>query len=428
MSNALAIASVTAVLKDLLNNGSIDRNLPGIVGGDVDVTAIPPDRVLAGNGNEPDRLNLFLYQVTPNQGWRNAALPARDADGNRLTNPPLALDLHYLLTAYGAAEFHAEILLGYAMQVLHETPVLSRAAIRTALGTISPVTGSVLPPALRSLSASDLAEQIEQIKISPQFLNPEEMSKLWLTFSQTHYRLSIAYQVSVVLIESLRSTKSPLPVRTRNLKVIPFVGLAIEQVLPAMITPGSKLTIEGENLMSDGVRVSFGSTVVSPTTIADRQIEVNIPGGLRAGINTVQILHDLDFGTPTEPHRGFESNILPFVLRPQIVGAITTAPNNAPDLPPGSIDVKFTVNPSIAPTQKVILLLNQRDGAAAYTFVAPQRNSDTNSLTVTIHGVKAGIYLVRLQVDGAESVLDVNTNEKSPDFDRYLGTPNVTIN
>ena len=81
MSNALAIASVTAVLKDILNNGVIDNQLSGVVG-DVTVSALPPDRVLVERPPETSRLNLFLYQVTPNQGWRNVALPSRDASGS----------------------------------------------------------------------------------------------------------------------------------------------------------------------------------------------------------------------------------------------------------------------------------------------------------------------------------------------------------
>src|SRR4029450_8270342 len=113
MSNALAIAAVTAVLKDLLNNGVIDHQLSGVVG-EVTVSALPPDRVLVEGQAETSRLNLFLYQVTPNAGWRNQALPSHDPSGIRVTNPPLALDLHYLITAYGANELHAEILLGYA--------------------------------------------------------------------------------------------------------------------------------------------------------------------------------------------------------------------------------------------------------------------------------------------------------------------------
>src|SRR5262245_21427962 len=214
MSSALAIAAVTAVLKDLLNNGLIDHNVTGAVGGNVNVTALPPDRVFAPGTPEGNQLNLFLHQVTPNAGWRNVGLPSRGSRGERLSNPPLALDLHYLLTAYGAEDFNAEILLGYAMQLLHETPVLARDAIRAAL--IPPtVTGAILPPALQALAASDLADQVEQLKICPAFLNTEELSKLWSAL-QAHYRPTAAYQVSVVLIEATRSTRTPLPVLTRG--------------------------------------------------------------------------------------------------------------------------------------------------------------------------------------------------------------------
>ena len=113
MSSALALAAVTAVLKDLLNNGLIDHNVTGAIGGNVTVTALPPDRVFAPGAPESSQLNLFLHQVTPNASWRNVGLPSRGGRGERLSNPPLALDLHYLLTAYGAEDFHAEILLGY---------------------------------------------------------------------------------------------------------------------------------------------------------------------------------------------------------------------------------------------------------------------------------------------------------------------------
>lgn len=62
------------------------------------------------------------------------SLPSRSGTGGeRLTNAPLALDLHYVMIAYGRADFQAEILLGYGMHLLHERPVLDRAAIRRAL-------------------------------------------------------------------------------------------------------------------------------------------------------------------------------------------------------------------------------------------------------------------------------------------------------
>ena len=39
----------------------------------VNVSAVAPDTIDLDGADEPPRLNLFLYQVTPNPGWRNAA-------------------------------------------------------------------------------------------------------------------------------------------------------------------------------------------------------------------------------------------------------------------------------------------------------------------------------------------------------------------
>ena len=203
MSNALAIAGVTAVLRDRLNDGLVNHNVTGVLGSTVSVSVLPPDRVVPAGGAESSQLNLFLYQATPNTGWRNEGLPSRDPSGrHRLTNPPLGLDLHYLISAYSAGDLHAEILLGYAMQLMHEFPVITRAMIRTAL-TPSLDVGLDLPPALRALADCGLADQVEQLRITPQFLNTEEVSKLW-TAAQASYRPTAAYQVSVVLIEAAR--------------------------------------------------------------------------------------------------------------------------------------------------------------------------------------------------------------------------------
>ncbi len=49
------------------------------------------------------------------------------------------------------------------------------------------------------------------MRITLQPLSVEEISKLWTAF-QTQFRTSVSYQVSVVLIESQRPAKTPLPV------------------------------------------------------------------------------------------------------------------------------------------------------------------------------------------------------------------------
>jgi Pvc16 N-terminal domain len=200
MSSALAVASVTAILKSLLENGLVDHGISASVGSDVIVSALPPDRVDVG-ADERAQLNLFLHQITPNTNLRAPGRLVLDADERQAAAPRLALDLHYLLTAYGAQDFQIEILLGYAIQRMHQAPTLKRDAMRASLKALSTSDhGNVLLPALAALASSNLAEQVEQIAITPQFLNSDEMSKIWSAL-QARYRPSIAYKVSMVLFE-----------------------------------------------------------------------------------------------------------------------------------------------------------------------------------------------------------------------------------
>jgi Pvc16 N-terminal domain len=214
VSSPLALAAVTATLCDLLNNGLIDNDLSPV--GSFSVTALPPDRIETG-ATETNRLNLFLYQVTPNPGWRNEGLPSRDASDPRirLSNPPLALDLHYMLTAYGSADFAAEILLGYGMDVLHEARGLSRKNIRDALAPTNPISVALVPVDPQGRKAVDLADQVELVKITPQYLSSDELSRLW-TAMQARYRPTMVYQVSTVLIQGKRAIRKALPVLARG--------------------------------------------------------------------------------------------------------------------------------------------------------------------------------------------------------------------
>jgi hypothetical protein len=346
MSNALAVAATSFVLVDLLNNGLIDRNISGI--GNITVNALPPDRINIQDGSQ---LALFLYNVSPNPGYRNAGLPGRDAAGNRISNPPLALDLHYLLIAFGAEPLHAEILLGYAMQLLHETPVLTRDAIRKSLAgpTQVPPGGGSVPAALLNLYTSDLADQVEMIKITQQILTLDELTNLWTSF-QTQYRLCAAYQASVVLIESHASTRNPLPVKSRTIQAIPFQKPSTDSV-------GSP------------------KAPTAPTVTA-----------------TVSNLQ----GTGSAPRSG---------------------------------NLNLTLDPPVGPFQRVTVLLNQLAAPTsppstvappAYSFPAPSLFSlqsppssppvPTNTLVVPFAGVAPGVYLVRAQVDGADSLLATDAN------------------
>lgn len=244
MSNVLAIAAVTQVLKDLLNNALIDGDASQALGADFTVTALPPDRVVAEQASDQGtHLNLFLHRITPNAAMRNTDLPTRTRDGQMVCRPRLAIDLHYILTAVASEELHAEILLGYAMQLFHEIAILPREQIRSAL-EISGM-DQILPQAFDLIRASDLADQIELLKITPHPLSMDDMSKMW-TALQASYRTTVAYDVSLVLIERELPIRPSLPVLTRGGLADPVTGRDPGiNIRPDLITPVPTLvTIE----------------------------------------------------------------------------------------------------------------------------------------------------------------------------------------
>ena len=196
MSNALAISAVTATLRHLLLQAGIGN-----------VTTLPLDKAAAAQPS--DRVNLLLYQVVPNAAWRNQPMPGRIRPGEQ-GYPPLALNLQYLLTAYGddGPSLVDHRLLGRAMLALHDHPVLDLTDIQDATNNIRDQFLETVP---------DLHQQIERVKLTFQVMNMEELSKLWSTF-QTQYRLSVPFEASVVLIESGRGTRTPLPVIKRGEK------------------------------------------------------------------------------------------------------------------------------------------------------------------------------------------------------------------
>lgn len=182
MSTALAIGATTRVLMSVLQERlSLPDAIDVVVA--AQTTSLPPDRVVTGVG-ELTHLNVFLYQIFYHH-----------AGGRQIGRPPLALELHYLLSAYGEDSLEAQILLGLGMQAFNETPILDPATIARALAP--PLPTSALD---RKLATANLQGQVEAIKIAPEALATDELAKLWSAFG-SKYRPSIAYAVSLVLID-----------------------------------------------------------------------------------------------------------------------------------------------------------------------------------------------------------------------------------
>lgn len=437
MSNALAIASVTRLLKDLLNDAMVNGDVSGDIGTDVVVTALPPDRVLDQMGeNQPSQLNIFLHRVTPNLALANTDLPTRDGRSQLVARPRLALDLHYLLTAYATQELQAEILLGYAMEMFHETAILPRNMVRAALQ--GGVNGAILPPAFQDDDPAQLADQLELIKITPQNLTLDDMSKLW-TAMQTHYRTTVGYMVSMVLIERDAPRRTPLPVLSRG-AVDPASGRDAGVFVQPGLTPatpmltrvappgdrpamrlGDTLVFHGHHLDEGDARVRFtevetGAAIelvpTAPPTPEVLRIELPQgpplaadqplagtgadPGAWRIGTYFADLVL-------TEAGRERVTNRLPVTLAPR------ATPVAAAD--PGGVRITVDCQPRIRRIQSVAIVAGQQEQPLAAL------GADADQVSAVYAGLPAGTTLpVRLRVAGIDSLV-IDPVAKPPRFD-----------
>jgi Pvc16 N-terminal domain len=408
MSTALALAATTKVLTSILDDGLTTAGLTNPSGmPDIDSTsALPPDLIDPATLGKT-RLNVFLYNVSYNPGWREQNLPSRDSQGDRSDNPPLALDLHYLVTSYGVNPYEQEVALGVGMQVLHENPVLYRAKINSVMAG--------LPSAIKVLATSGLADQIEMIKIAPHALGYEELSKLWTAF-QSKFRPSAAYMLSVLLIESTFSARSSLPVTQRVVTVVPLREPGIAAVDPPSLpfAPTALLTLIGENLdgPSTGVRFNAQGDPLPPASVVNgSRILAALPPGLRAGPNTVQVVRTVALGSPATDRPLVASNVAVFLLQPAIANIVFIPPAGAPPPPPR---VSVDVSPAPAADQQITLLLTAIAGGVpgdTHAITAPAGVIAGATVTFPLPAappLALGSYLVRVRVDGAESILHVD--------------------
>jgi len=405
VSNFLAIATVTAAVRQVLFD-AVSKDVPGAM---VEVSHTRPG---GDSPATPDTgVNVYLYGVSPNAALRNDDLPTRSQSGRLAQRPRAALDLHYLLTFYGDdTALETQRLLGSVARTLHAAPTLPRAKLTEVIG------------ANAFLKGSDMADAVEAVRFTPLSLSLDDLSKLWSVLFQTPYALSAVYQASVVLIESTQTPEPGLPVRTRTVTAVPFTPARIDAVDTLVgprepITATSTLVLRGTGLRGDRTRVRIRDELLTPTALLDDQVTVPLSllsaTGLRAGVHGVQVVHERLLGDPPTFHAGEESNVAPFVLRPTISvkGAgpdhdITyTAAVPGPPAKPATLAIRLT--PDVGGRQRAVLLLTGLGASApaGFRFEAPQRGADGPTVTFEVPGVPAGSYLVRVQIDGAESVL-----------------------
>ncbi len=417
MSNALGISAVTAVLQSMLYNiyAQGAPQYPDLGQGQIPVSAVAPDIIQksldSGSGDQL-QVNLFLHQVTPNAAWRNVDLPSLAPDGKtRLRNPPLALDLHYLLTAYGAKDCEAEALLGYAVQFLHETPILAREQIRKTLAN-----PSTTIPFSGLLATSGLADQIEMIKITPATLGREELAWLW-TALKADYRPTFPLLVTVVLIQAQHTLLSALPVLQRVVaaqpNLLPPLPTLIEIDPPngqPAASLGDNVTVRGINL-AGATGITLGNshlgihqTLTPLINVKDTSFQFTVPPPQPTPTDIPAGIYVASAQAPQGPDV-LSTNGLPLAIAPKITSSPATLASGS------GITVTIGCAPFVRVGQEALLLIGGQE-APADPFTTP-----TNSPSFTFAKLQptGGPVPVRLRIDGIDSP-SIDMIKSPPEF------------
>lgn len=394
MSNARAIAAATATLRNLLLD-QVPKIDPGLA--DLEVTTQPLD--LARKGVTKAQLNLFLFETQIAAAWRNHDLPSQVRPGETGV-PPLALKLRYLLTAYGRGESDNDSTshraLGSAMGLLHDHTLLGSAEIAAAM------------------AGNDLGSQIERVRITWHPMSVDEMSKLWTTF-QTQYRISAAYEVGIVLIDSRRPARAPLPVLTRGPEDRGPISVA--GLLPALdalrlprsqsaIRLGEDATLIGSNLTTIDTMAVIGSALRDDEILLT-PVATDSPDALDIHVDDVAddpdalarwhpgyhliALRQTRAGVPP-----LSSNAVPLALAPRIsVSPLAAAA--------GDIAITIVCEPRLREGQRALLILGDRQ-LKPDLIDTPADPKQPTTLEFTAPQTTPGAYVARLRVDGVDSI------------------------
>ncbi len=178
MGDYKAIASVSKTLLSILfSNIKGDPQVNSIVNNEDQISLSSPKDI------SPDKkLSLFLYKVEEFSTMKNQ-LPS-EINLKIKVLPPLYLSLHYLVIPLTQNIEGDHLLLGKTMQIFSENSTLR---------------GSFLQGSLADYDAN--------LRLVLDSLSLDDINKLWSALG-THYRLSLSYSVSPVMIDLTRKREA----------------------------------------------------------------------------------------------------------------------------------------------------------------------------------------------------------------------------
>lgn len=416
MTNYLAVATVTAALRNIIQTG-IKEDLPGTT-----VTSVTPEGL--NNAQKERKINIYLYQVSPiKELQQENSIPNRHRYNGKTNQKSLQLNLYYLITFYGnELELEPQQLLGSTIRTLLDQSILERDAIDDAISRSD------------FLANSTLVNQVNKLSFAMNSMTPEELTRIWSTLFRSPYSLSIAYVGKAVLIEGGKSGKTALPVRNVLMNAS-TKQLVIEEIKSSTgknqpITTKSDLTIIGQNLSAPYTQVRIGNIKITPQKVDDKKVELNLSQmnkqelkKLNPGIQSVQIVHSERKASVIDPIRFIESNAMPLVLCPIVTEENIKIDNIRPSWNQSySAEITIIIEElTVGEDQRVSLLMNEISDTnpEAYVFSAKPRKSENELLNFLVRDVKAGEYLIRVQINGAESPLEIDEVQDSFTVGQY---------
>jgi hypothetical protein len=142
-------------------------------------------------------ISLYLYSVTFNTTRRNMP-PRRDPLTGVRRRPPVPLDLHFLLTAWAGDAGQQQRLLGWAIRMIEDTPILPAGF----LNRFGP-------------SGTDVFDLSETVEVVGETLSLQDMYDIWQV-AQSRQQPSVGYVARQVAIDSTFDLTDPAPAQTRE--------------------------------------------------------------------------------------------------------------------------------------------------------------------------------------------------------------------
>jgi hypothetical protein len=331
------------------------------------------------------RVNLFLYRVEESVYAKNNDWV--DMGGGKQIPYPLTLNLYYMLNIFTpdkTSNLDEHLILGDVMRVFHANQIIDPIYYE---GTLDPNE----PP---------LGLPWEELKIIQHPLPLQELAAVWHAINHP-YRLSVAYEVSVVQIAPPENKgRRVRRVDSTHVKAVtmsgpPMIGL----MTPGRCYAGDLVTIIGEHFVSDFLKMYLNEQLIAPHSTSATELTFHVPDGLPPGLYAVKICNE----EGCSEEKALEE-LSPFLYRidPQMKYV------EDPDFPKEGTKPVLTLwggNFSAVPTQELTILATPEGKPALGPFEVPPERIKQHAviwaLGSNLSDMQAGRTIIEVKLNGA---------------------------